>query len=177
MTEELGYEARKLLEAKQIILKKIADPNIDPIEKMAMQFYFEQLKDQRPVPDKQKFIKYKMGIGGSGDEEMRASYVVRDHQTHAPLTKNGKLIIIPCVFSSFSTYLDIISSGKADSLRYEANEGAHPVNASDKKYIQEDSYASIRDAVRKFAEEENEEESESFDFLKYMLSDEYKDLD
>ncbi len=146
---ELSYEAQKLQQTKEKILKILSNPDIHPLEKKAMQFYLKDLQDKHPVSDTQKFSKPEKGIGGTGDEEIRASYVVRDHKTNRPLLKNDELVIIPCVFSSFSKYLDIISSGKADSLRLQAGKGAYPLNSSDQKYVKPNEYAYAIEAMLK----------------------------
>ena len=149
MAEQMSYEAIKLQKTKQKILNKLSEPNINTLEKMAMQFYLKDLQIKHPAADCQKFSKPEKGIGGTGDEQIRAMYVVRDHQTNLPLIRQGKLLIIPCVFSSFEKYLDIISSGRADSLRMYANRGAHPANPEDQKYVKPYEYAYAVEAVLK----------------------------
>lgn len=140
MTEQLNTEQTKLEATRKKLVNIIKNPSTQDDERMAMQFYLEDLQNKHTVADAQKFSKPKQGIGGTGDEEIRAKYVVRDHETDRPLMRNGKLVIIPCVFSSFERYLDIISSGKADSLRMQAHQGAYPANPEDKKYCKPNPY-------------------------------------
>lgn len=141
MSDIQDNEEAKLEQTKEKFWQILKNEQPDSLEYKAIFFYLTQLQKVHTVKNEYKFKKPEMGIGGTGDEEIRAGYVVRDHKTDEPVLKDGKLVVIDCVFSSFDVYMDIISSQKADSLRLTAGRGAYPVHEEDKKYVKENPYA------------------------------------
>lgn len=142
-----SYEARKLREAYIACKDVLNDPNADESEKKAMLFYLDQLKDVHPCADENKFVKFRKGIGGTGDTIVYKSYVVRDHKTKKPLlNEKGDLVIIKCAFKDLAGYLDTIKSRRAESLR--RCDGVWPLSESDKKYAAPDPYAYLYDNMR-----------------------------
>lgn len=140
-TETHSYEELILKRTKKVLRETLKDKNADSLEKKAAFFYLARIQKMKPISDNQRFVKPEMGIGGTGDEEIRAPYVVRDLKTHQPLLQNGELIVIDCVFTSFETYMNIISSKKANCLHLIAGKGAYPVHEEDQRYVEKDPYA------------------------------------
>jgi hypothetical protein len=136
-----SYEAKKLNEAIESCQARIASADVDGVEKQAMAFYLTELKQITSCADKDRFRKFAMGIGGSGDTEVIKPYVVRNHQTNKPLQKSdGSLVVIKCVFTDVDRYLITVMSGKAETLR--RSDGVWAFNDADQqKYAAPDPYA------------------------------------
>ena len=83
-----SYEAKKLNAAIEHCQSRIADDKVSTLEKQAMAFYLNEIKQITPCADENKFRKFAKGIGGSGDTEVIKPYVVRNRQTNKPLQKS-----------------------------------------------------------------------------------------
>lgn len=135
-----SYEAQELRKAYISCQEKLANKDLDILERKAQEFYLEQLKQIQPCADENKFHKPGKGIGGSGDTEIIKPYIVRDRKTQKPLVgADNKLVIIDCIFKDTVRYLSTIQSGRAESLR--RIDGVRPLHERDKKYVEPDPYA------------------------------------
>lgn len=147
-TENTSYEAHFLEETRAKVKSVLADPQTSALEKKAMFFYLSELSHVHPVADKDKFRPYCMGIGGSGDEQISALYVVRDLKTHEPLTDSkGELIKIRCYFTDLTRYFHTITSQQAETLF--KRDGVFAVNEADQKYGAKDPYEYIWKKLQK----------------------------
>lgn len=146
-----SYEAQELRKAYISCKEKLANKDLDLVERQALEFYVEQLKNIHPCADENKFRKPGKGIGGSGDTEVIKPYVVRDRKTKKTLVKsNGQLVVIDCIFSDIARYLNTITTGRAESLR--RVDGVRPLHFSDNKYAEADPYAYAFKAVKDYGE-------------------------
>lgn len=147
MQGQQSYEAKKLNTAIERCQASIASADVDNVEKQAMAFYLNELKQIIPCADKDRFRKFAMGIGGSGDTEVIKPYVVRNRQTNKPLQKSdGSLVVIKCVFTDVDRYLTTVMSGKAETLH--RSDGVRAFNAEDqRKYEAPDPYAYAFQAI------------------------------
>ena len=137
-----SYEAEELRKTYISCQEKLANKDLDILERKAQEFYLEQLKYIYPCADEHKFYKPGKGIGGLGDTEIIKPYIVRDRKTQKPLVGvDNKLVIIDCIFKDTVRYLSAIQSGRAESLR--RIDGVRPLHERDKKYAQTDSYTLI----------------------------------
>lgn len=147
MEGQQSYEAKKLNAAIEHCQSRIADDKVSTLEKQAMAFYLNEIKQITPCADENKFRKFAKGIGGSGDTEVIKPYVVRNRQTNKPLQKSdGSLVVIKCVFTDVDRYLTTVMSCKAETLR--RSDGVRAFNAEDQhKYEAPDPYAYAFQAV------------------------------
>lgn len=141
------YEEKKIKEAAEYCERCLADDAVDPIEKQAMSLYLSEVKRITPCPDKERFRKFAMGIGGSGDTEVIKPYVVRDRKSNKPLQNaDGSLVVIKCVFTDTLRYLKTVTDQKAETLR--SSDGVRAFNAEDQhKYAAPDPYAFAFQAI------------------------------
>lgn len=147
MSNLQNYEAKRLNDAISYCQKRIAASDVDALEKQAMAFYLNEIKQITPCADENKFRKFAKGIGGSGDTEVIKPYVVRNRQTNKPLQKSdGSLVVIKCVFTDVDRYLTTVMSCKAETLR--RSDGVRAFNAEDQhKYEAPDPYAYAFQAI------------------------------
>ena len=142
-----SYEAKKLSAAIEHCQSRLADENATALEKQAMAFYLAEIKQITPCDDEHKFRKFAKGIGGSGDTEVIKPYVVRNSKTNQPAQKpDGSLVVIKCVFTDVSRYLQTVMSEKAETLR--SSDGVRALNDADQqKYAAPNPYAYAFQAI------------------------------
>ncbi len=147
MQGQQSYEAKKLNAAIEHCQNRIADDTVPALEKQAMAFYLNEIKQITPCADENKFSKFAMGIGGAGDTEVIKPYVVRNPKTQLPAQKpDGNLVVIKCVFTDISRYLQTVMSEKAETLH--RSDGVRALNDADQqKYEAPDPYAYAFQAI------------------------------
>ncbi len=99
--------------------QKLANPNLEPSEQAALNFYCAQLINLTPCADEDKGNKFYKGFGGYGDSEIIKPYVLRDTKTNKPLLNSDNTSkTILCRFRDLYRYMYTINSQKAESLNY-----------------------------------------------------------